>query len=92
MSKSNIFPSPSYGDKAANLRQLEQSLQNIENYTREVSHKVDRLTQKMDGIEQVIQSLKGGMSAFTKSLAELLQPFYNWMTDKVEGNDGLKEA
>jgi hypothetical protein len=25
------------------------------------------------------------MSAFTKSLAELLQPFYNWMTDKVEG-------
>jgi hypothetical protein len=34
MSKSNIFPSPSYGDKAANLRQLEQSLQNIENYTK----------------------------------------------------------
>jgi hypothetical protein len=36
---------------------------------RRASQNIDRLTEKMDQIEQIIQSVKGGMGAFTKSLA-----------------------
>ena len=46
----------------------------------------------MDQIEQIIQSVKGGMGAFAKSLAELLRPFYNWTSDKAEGIERLKEV
>jgi prefoldin subunit 5 len=59
---------------------------------RRASQKIDRLTEKMDQIEQIIQSVKGGMGAFTKSLAELLRPFYNCTSDKAEGIERLKEV
>jgi hypothetical protein len=39
----------------------------------------------MSKVEEVVQSLKWGMSAFTKSLAELLRPFYNWSAETMKG-------
>jgi hypothetical protein len=67
------------------LDRIEQSLQNIETCTKQACSKVDHLTGEFSKVEEVLESLKWGMSAFTKSLAELLRPFYNWTADKMEG-------
>jgi SMC interacting uncharacterized protein involved in chromosome segregation len=65
--------------------QFEQSLQNIESRTNQACSKVDHLTGEFSKVEEALESLKWGMSAFTKSLAELLRPFYNWTAEKMEG-------
>jgi septal ring factor EnvC (AmiA/AmiB activator) len=68
------------------LALFEQSLQNIENSTKEASGKIDQLTSQFSKVEEVLESLKSGMSAFTKSLSDLLRPFYNWTADRMAGN------
>jgi prophage DNA circulation protein len=65
------------------LALFEQSLRNIENSTKEASGKIDQLTSQFSKVEEVLESFKSGMSAFTRSLSDLLRPFYNWTADRI---------
>src|SRR4051812_9198623 len=47
------------------LALFEQSLRNIENSTKEASGKIDQLTSQFSKVEEVLESFKSGMSAFT---------------------------
>jgi septal ring factor EnvC (AmiA/AmiB activator) len=73
------------------LNQIEQSIRNIERTTTETCCKVEKLTSELDEVQKVLEALKWGMSAFTKSLSDLLRPFFNWTSEKMDG-DAVSEA
>jgi septal ring factor EnvC (AmiA/AmiB activator) len=73
------------------LNQIEQSIRNIERTTTETCCKVEKLTSELDEVQKVLEALKWGMSAFTKSLSDLLRLFFNWTSEKMDG-DAVSEA
>lgn len=65
--------------RLAQMEQIIEGFPRVEEAIQETRATVDQITKQVNQLQDSIQSLKAGMGTFTKTLADLLHPLYNWM-------------
>lgn len=66
------------------LNRLEEGIHRIEYTAQTICNRLEGVKYQITHGQEVMEKMRGGMSKFTKTLAELLRPFFDWTHDEGE--------